>query len=76
MVAQKSSFKSMKENPKTNLWGPKNEMHKDNTCFIRKGVVGGWKNHFTPEQSARFEALCHEKFKPVGLEFDKFYLHF
>lgn len=31
------------------------------TGFIRKGVVGGWKEHFTPEMNARMEAKIYER---------------
>ena len=29
--------------------------------FLRKGVVGDWKNHFTAEQEARFQAVWEQK---------------
>ncbi|KAH9381574.1 hypothetical protein HPB48_015860 [Haemaphysalis longicornis] len=32
-----------------------------NTVFIRNGIVGGWKEHFTPEMNARMEAKIYEK---------------
>lgn len=38
--------------------------------FIRKGEVGDWKNHFTPEMNEKFEAEFIEKMKEHGLEFD------
>lgn len=31
------------------------------TGFFRKGVVGGWKEHFTPEMNARMEAKIYDK---------------
>ncbi len=37
--------------------------------FLRKGVVGDWRNYFTPEQSAYVDALCTDKYEPVGLKF-------
>ncbi len=45
-------------------------MHPEGKPFIRKGVVGGWKDHFTPEQSAKIDSLYCEKFKTVGLELE------
>ena len=38
--------------------------------FFRKGVVGDWRNHFTPEQNAEFDAVYAEKMKGSGLDFD------
>lgn len=31
------------------------------TGFFRKGVVGGWKEHFTPEMNARMEAKIYDR---------------
>ena len=38
--------------------------------LLRKGLVGGWKNCFTPELNERFEKEVLEKLKGTGLEFD------
>ena len=38
--------------------------------LLRKGVVGDWKNYFTPEQNARFEKEVLAKLEGSGLEFD------
>lgn len=38
--------------------------------FMRKGIVGDWKNHLSADQSAQIDALCSKKLKIVGLEFD------
>lgn len=38
--------------------------------FLRKGMVGNWKEHFTPELDERFEKEVLEKLKGSGLEFD------
>ena len=68
-VIEKSSFSSMKKNPTTNYeWVPKEVKHPEGTPFMRKGVVGGWKEHFSPEQSAQFDVLYDQKFKPVEVE--------
>ena len=37
---------------------------------MRKGVVGGWKDYFSPEQSAECDALYARKLMSVGLELD------
>ncbi len=58
------------------------EMSKDNTAnyswrkmwgtvgFMRKGVVGDWKNFLTVEQSAQIDTICAERLKKIGLEFE------
>jgi len=38
--------------------------------LLRKGVVGDWKNYFTPELNERFEKEVLAKLKESGLEFD------
>ncbi len=64
-VADMATFDKMKENPTTNYkWTSKDRN------FIRKGIVGDWKNYFSPEQSACIDALYLERFKSIGLEFD------
>ena len=37
---------------------------------MRKGVVGDWRNHLTPEQNAEFDAIYAEEMKSSGLDFD------
>ena len=39
-------------------------------ALLRKGVVGDWKNYFTPEQNGGFEKKVLEKLHGSGLEFD------
>ena len=70
-VIKKSTFSNMKDNPTTNYeWFPKEIKHPKATPFIRKGVVGGWKDTFTPELSGQFDAFFTHKLKAAGLEFD------
>jgi len=48
----------MNNNPTTNCnyeWIPKERKHPKATPFLRKDVVGGWKDRFTPELSGQ---LC------------------
>ena len=44
--------------------------HEGETSLLRKGVVGDWKNYFTPELNERFENEVLAKLKGSGLEFD------
>ena len=67
-VIEKSSFLSMKKNPTLNYeWVPPKMRHPEGTPFLRKGVVGGWKEHFSAKQSVQIDALYEQKFRPVGL---------
>jgi len=44
---------------------------KDGESFLlRKGVVGDWKNYFTPEMNERFAREVLHKLAGTGLEFD------
>lgn len=64
-IAKKSTFTSMKTDASVSY-----EWLDPGIPFIRKGVIGDWKNYFTPEQSKWFDVKYVEKFKPVGLELD------
>ena len=39
------------------------------TTILRKGIVGDWRNHFTTEQNAEFDAIYAEMMKGSGLDF-------
>ena len=68
-IVMESTIDRMKANPNTNFsWLPPT-MYTMNP-FLRKGIVGDWKNHFTSEQSAMFDAVYQEKLKGTGLSFD------
>ena len=70
-VIEKSSFSSMKKNPTTNYeWMFKERINPEGTPFVRNGVVGGWKEHFSAKQSAELDTVYYQKFKQVGLELD------
>ena len=68
-IIEKSSLKHMKNNPMTNYeWLPKELINPELNPFVRKGIVGGWKEWFSAEQSAQFDALYAQKFESVGLK--------
>lgn len=70
------SFDNMKKNPGCNM-APILDSHlgkdffkRSDTTFIRKGEVGDWKNHMTPELSKRFDDWMEENTRGTGLNFN------
>jgi hypothetical protein len=43
----------------------------DHKSYFRKGVVGDWVNHMTPEMARRFDAIVDEKIRGSGLSFSR-----
>ena len=37
---------------------------------MRKGEVGDWKNYFTPEQTARLDAIYDKRMKGSGIDLE------
>ena len=71
-ITKESTIDRMKANPNTNFSFMPPNMYavKEINPFVRKGIVGDWKNHFTAEQSAMFDAVYQEKMKGTGLSFE------
>ena len=69
-IADNASFEKMKDNPLINIGLPSGTLIPTETKFLRKGVVGDWKNIFTPEQSSQIDTLYKDKFQSIGLEFN------
>ena len=70
-VLKHSSFLSMKKDSTSNynwLFGPGKPIHQARTPFIRKGDIGGWKEHFTEEQSKRFDEIYQKQMSGVDLQ--------
>ena len=66
-IAEHCTFSAMKKNAASY------QIKKDGegeASLLRKGVVGDWKNYFTPELNERFENEVLAKLKGSGLEFD------
>ena len=66
-IAEQCTFSGMKENAASYQIKKADE---GETSLLRKGVVGDWKNYFTPELNERFENEVLAKLKGSGLEFD------
>uniref|UniRef100_A0A3Q2Y9X6 Sulfotransferase n=1 Tax=Hippocampus comes TaxID=109280 RepID=A0A3Q2Y9X6_HIPCM len=68
-IVELTTFKNMKENPMTNFsFFPPEIYNQSISKFMRKGEVGDWKNHFTPEQSAAFDEDYEKKMKQVFID--------
>ena len=65
-IAKQCSFNEMANNSEAYSM-----MTQDNKLpnFLRKGQVGGWKEDFTPELSAKFESEFLSKLEGSGLHF-------
>ena len=65
-IAEQCSFGGKQKNASS--YATSSKEGKDS--LLRKGVVGDWKNYFTPELNERFEKDVLEKLKGSGLEFE------
>ncbi|XP_054624766.1 sulfotransferase 1 family member D1-like [Dunckerocampus dactyliophorus] len=69
-IVELTSFEIMKENPTTNYtFMSMPILDHSLSTFMRKGEVGDWKNHFTPEQAAEFDEDYEKKMKHVNIPF-------
>ncbi|KAM3922403.1 sulfotransferase 2B1-like [Leptodactylus fuscus] len=70
LVVKHSTFQSMKDNPMSN-WSqiPSEIMDQSKGAFMRKGISGDWKNHFTVAQSEYFDKIYQEKMKDFNMSF-------
>ena len=68
-VVRLSTFQSMKANSLANGDWHSPFRNTEIAPFIRKGIIGDWKNHFSPKQNEEFDAMYLDKMKGSGLEF-------
>nr|AAH78536.1 MGC85375 protein [Xenopus laevis] len=69
-VKYHSSFQAMKENPMTNNSTVPNSIMDDTISpFMRKGIVGDWKTHFSVTQNFIFDKEYKKKMEGSGLNF-------
>lgn len=69
-IVELTSFKNMKENPMANYSCiPKPVFDQSISPFMRKGVVGDWKNHFSDEQSKMFDEDYEKQMKGTNIPF-------
>lgn len=67
-IADLTSFEKMKKDNSANFSWDKAYDKDGEPTFLRKGVVGDWKNFFTTEQSAEMDAICARRLKDTGLK--------
>nr|XP_061807809.1 sulfotransferase 2B1-like [Nerophis lumbriciformis] len=69
-IAERCLFKNMKKNNMSNYSTvPKEIMDTTKSEFLRKGVVGDWKNQLTVAEAEYFNDVYAEKMKDVDYEF-------
>ena len=70
-ICEQTTFDSMKANDNSNYtWEKRHKRQSDGyTDFLRKGVVGDWRNHFSEEQSARLDEQYAARMTGTGLDF-------
>ena len=68
-IVTQVSFDKMKANPScNNAWFDK--YRRPGEMFMRKGIIGDWKELFTSEQSAYVDQQVAKKLSPLGLVFE------
>ena len=69
-TAHRTTFENMKEDNSANHEWMKKLRRPNEADFMRKGVIGDWKNYFTPEQIARLDAVYEKKLKYAGINLE------
>nr|XP_004665420.1 sulfotransferase 1E1 [Jaculus jaculus] len=69
-IIKHTSFKEMKNNPCTNYTTVPDEMMDQRvTPFMRKGITGDWKNHFTVAMNEKFDMHYMQQMKTSTMKF-------
>ena len=70
IIVEQTTFDKMKTNPAANFSWSDEYRSAGSVPFMRKGVIGDWKNHFSAEQSAKIDELVSQYFSGTDLKFD------
>ncbi|XP_071495266.1 sulfotransferase 1C2-like [Diadema antillarum] len=68
-IVKGSTFDAMKKNKTSNPDRVFKRVKDGSKSFMRKGIIGDWKNYFSDEQSERFDKIYAEKLAGSGLHF-------
>ncbi|XP_062393693.1 sulfotransferase family 2, cytosolic sulfotransferase 3 [Sardina pilchardus] len=69
-VVSHCTFDSMKTNDMSNFsLIPQDIMDKKKSPFLRKGIVGDWKNHLSPDQEVKFNAVIKQEMEGSNIKF-------
>lgn len=69
-IIQHTSFQEMKNNPSTNYTMlPDAMLNQKVSPFMRKGIIGDWKNHFTVALNKKFDMHYEQQMKDSSLKF-------
>ena len=69
-IVDLTTFDVMKMNPSANYsWREADGRTAGSEPFMRKGIVGDWRNHFTQKQSERFDSMYEKIMANTGLDF-------
>ncbi|XP_060236875.1 sulfotransferase 1E1 [Meriones unguiculatus] len=69
-IIQHTSFQEMKNNPSTNYtMMPEHMLNQKVSPFMRKGITGDWKNHFSAALRKRFDEHYEEQMKDCAVKF-------
>ncbi|XP_074872004.1 sulfotransferase 2B1-like isoform X1 [Carettochelys insculpta] len=69
-VVENASFQAMKQNKMSNFsLSPSCFLDQTKSSFLRKGIIGDWKNHLTPAQIDQFDRVYREQMQGLDVTF-------